>query len=144
MTPNGTSNTAVVTTTVFDLTAFDDVKLTKTVTLPTQPTTLEEALAAVGNDKGKLLDVIHEGLIAAAKDAARADMTGWNDAETDEAYTGTYADEAKGKLINAAILSLAKMQGFSKSLEPAQKRALKEKAAAFLRSNPAMLAGIQG
>src|SRR5712671_6338838 len=126
MTPNGTSNTAVVTTTVFDLTAFDDVKLTKTVTLPSAPTTLEEALAAVGNDKGKLLAVIHEGLIAAAKDHARADMSGWADAETEEAYTGTYADEAKGKLINAAILSLAKMQGFSKTLEPAKKRDLKE------------------
>lgn len=148
MTPNGT-NTAVVTTTVFDLTAFDDVKLTKTITLPTQPTTLDEALAAVGNDKAKLLNVIHEGLIAEAKENARTNMTGFHvvndEGEADPAeYAGKYADEAKGKLINNVILSFAKMNGFSKDLPKEKKRELKEQATAFLRNNPAAIAGIQG
>lgn len=173
MTPNGT-NTAVVTTTVFDLTAFDDVKLTKTITLPTQPTTLDEALAAVGNDKAKLLNVIHEGLIAEAKETARVNMTGFHvvseEGEVDPleyirdipvvdangvpvlnedgtpkmSQTGKYADEAKGKLINNVILSFAKMNGFSKDLSKEKKRELKEQATAFLRNNPAAIAGIQG
>jgi len=47
-------------------------------------------------------------------------------------------------LINAAVLSLAKMQGYSKEQSKEQKKELKDKAREFLRSNPAMLASIQG
>ena len=172
MTPNG-STTRKVTRTVFDLTAFDDVKLEKTVTLPSKPTTLEEALKAAGNDTAKLLDLIHEGLISESVETARADISGFKvvseDGEASDLYvrtipvvdqngvpvlnedgtpkteeTGKFADEEKGKKINAAILALAKMNGFEKSLPKDKKAALKEKATEFLRSNPAMLAGMQG
>jgi len=148
MTPSNGLATRKVTRTVFDLTAFDDVKLEKTVTLPTKPTTLEEALKAAGNDTAKLLDLIHEGLISESVETARADISGFKvvgeDGEATEAYDGKFADEEKGKKINAAILALAKMNGFEKSLPKDKKAALKEKATEFLRSNPAMLAGMQG
>lgn len=156
MTPNETTTTAAETAvpveyvqkTVFDLLKFDDVMLKKPITLPNRPTTIEEALAAVGNDSAKLLNVIHDGLKADARERAKADMTGFlvvgEDDELGEVYTGKYADEAKGKLINNAILSIAKMQGYDKSLPPEKKRELKEKATTFLRENPAMLATIQG
>lgn len=143
--PNATF-TAKVQRTVFDLTAFDDVKLVKTVTLPNQPATLEEALAAVGNDREKLLAVIHEGLIAEAKSSAYDKMEGFSvvsEDGTEEPYNGRFADEEKGKMINGAILSLARLSGYSKDLPKEQKAALKEKATAFLRDNPAMLASLQ-
>jgi hypothetical protein len=148
MTPSNGQATRKVTRTVFDLTAFDDVKLEKTVTLPTKPTTLEEALQAAGNDTAKLLDLIHEGLISEAVEKSREDISGFKvvgeDGQATEAYDGKFADEEKGKKINAAILALAKMNGFEKSLPKDKKAALKEKATEFLRSNPAMLAGMQG
>ena len=110
MTPSNGQATRKVTRTVFDLTAFDDVKLEKTVTLPTKPTTLEEALQAAGNDTAKLLDLIHEGLISESVETARADISGFKvvgeDGEATEPYDGKFADEEKGKKINAAIESL--------------------------------------
>jgi hypothetical protein len=134
--------------TVFDLTAFDDLKLTKEVALPAKPTSIQEALAAVENSTPRLLEIIYEGLIADATSKAWDQIEGFHivneDGEAGELYTGKYADEAKGKLINAAILSLAKMQGYDKNLSREKKRELKEKATEFLRSNPAMLQSIQG
>jgi hypothetical protein len=140
--------TAKVTRTVFDLTAFDDVKLVKpAVVLPTKPSTLEEALAACGNDSAKLLDVIHEGLVSEAKSVAYDTIEGFQvvgeDGEAGEPYTGQFADDAKGKLINNAILAIAKINGFDKSLPKERKAALKDKATSFLRDNPAMLASLQ-
>jgi len=147
MTPT-TPATLKVTRTVFDLTAFDDIKLVKQVTPPAKPTSLEEALAAVGNDKSVLLAVIYEGLEAKAREAAYQDINGFlivpEDGEPIEEYTGKFADETKGKLINNAILALAKMNGFDKSLPKDKKAQLKENATQFLRDNPAMLASIQG
>lgn len=136
-----------ITTTVFDLATFDSIQLVKTIQLPNKPTTLEEALAACGNDSAKLLDVIHEGLIAETTERERGNMEGWlvddEDAETPVPYTGKYADAKKTKLINAAVLALAKMNGFGKGLNPEKKRELKERAKSFLRDNPAMLASLQ-
>lgn len=147
MTPNGTTlQTAKVQLTVFDLAKFDDVTLVKTVTLPAKPETLADALAASGNDESKLLELIHEGLKAEAKENARNTMEGFltvsEDGEPGEPYTGSYADEEKGKLINAGILALAKMNGYTKSLDPKKKAELKDNAKAFLRANPAMLGGL--
>lgn len=147
MTPNGTQ-TKTTQRTVFDLQKFDDVKLVKEFAVPAKPTSLEEALAAVGNDQSKLLEVIHSGLTAAAANDAYNNIEGFKvvgeDGEPSEPYTGKYADEDMGKKINAAILSLAKLQGYDKSLSPAKKNELKESATNFLRSNPAMLASIAG
>jgi hypothetical protein len=146
MTPT-TTPTARVQRTVFDLTAFDDVKLVKTINLPAKPASLEEALGAVGNDTEKLLTVIHEGLVAEAKSVASETMEGFQTLNEDgtpgDAYTGKFVDEEKGKLINNAILSIAKINGYEKSLAPEKKRALKDQATAFLRDNPAMLLSLQ-
>jgi hypothetical protein len=146
MTP---SNSKSVTRTVFDLALFDDVKLTKQVQLPTKPATLEEALVAVGHDKEKLLAVIYEGLVADACDAAKGQIEGFVLAEDGDAgeagqpYQGKYADEEKGKKINLAILALAKMNGYEKSLPAEKKAELKNEAIEFLRNSPKMLATIQ-
>jgi hypothetical protein len=141
--------TKTVQRTVFDLTTFDDVKLKKEVPLPPKPQSIEEALAAVGNDSSKLLDVIYEGLVGQKMDAEYSDINGFkvvgDDGEIGDEYKGTYADESKTKLINAAVLTFAKLNagGSWDTLSKEKKRELKDNAIAFMRSNPAMLASIQ-
>jgi len=133
--------------TVFDLAAFDDVKLIKDVPVPSRPESLESALATVGT-KERLLEIIHKGMVSDATSAAWDDISGFkivgDDGEAGEDYSGKFADEEKGKLINAAVLSLAKMNGYDKSLTKEKKGELKEKAKKFLRDNPAMIEGMQG
>lgn len=139
-----------VTRTVFDLTSFDDVKLVKDFTPPTPVTSVEEALAAVGNDTAALLAVINEGLTQSARDAAYDNIEGFKivgeNGEAGEQYSGKFADESKSKLINAAVLNIAKMfsGGSWDTASKEQKRGWKEQAVEMLRSNPAMLASIQG
>lgn len=144
--PTPTIKYSPVTKTVFDLATFDDVRLTKEFVPPTEPKTLEDALAAVQNDQTKLLALIHKGLVAEARDAQYNDMSGFRqigeDGEPGEVYSGKFADESQGKLINAGILTMAKLYagGAWDSKNKDEKKALKEKAAEFIRSNPAMLA----
>lgn len=139
-----------VTRTVFDLASFGDVKLIKDFTPPTTVTSVEEALAAVGNDTSALLAVINEGLEQKARDAAYDNIEGFKivgeDGTPGEQYTGKYADESKSKLINAAVLNLAKMfsGGAWDSATKEQKSGWRNQAEEMLRSNPAMLASIQG
>lgn len=154
MTPSPKANP--ITRTVFDLTAFADIQLTKDFTNPPKPETLEAAVAVVGNDTSKLLDLIHRGLIAEARDAAYQDISGFmvipDEGDPVTPYNGKFAAvevNDKGevtrdvpKLINNAILTLAKLQGYDKSLPKEKKDALKESATNFLRANPAMLSGL--
>ncbi len=147
MTPttNAPQGTIRVQNTVFDLAKFDDLKLIKDVAKPAKPATLKEALEAAGNDESTLLDLIYEGLVEQVREKSKSDPSGWMD-ETEDGelvpYTGSFADESKGKLINAGILALAKMNGFTKGLDPKKKAELKDNAKAFLRANPAMLGGL--
>jgi hypothetical protein len=142
MTPT-TQATKNVTKSVFDLQKFDDVKLTRTVTMPAKPATVEEALAAVGNDKQALLNVIYDGLCERAVESARTQSDGWltvdEDGEPSEPYTGQPVSEEKGKAISLAVLNIAKAAGYDKSLSKDKKRELKAQAMEFLRSNPLMI-----
>jgi hypothetical protein len=144
-----TTATKKVQRTVFDLATFDDVTLQKEVTLPTKPTSVEEALAAVGNDASKLLDVIYTGLCDAAAETAKNDISGFRALDEDGKpgdadYTGTFADESKGKAINLAILNMAKAAGYDKSLPLETRNKLKADAKDLIKSNPAMLKFIAG
>lgn len=146
--PAPTVETRKTQVTVFDLQLFDDVKLVRDVQLPTKPSTIEEALNLVGNDKDALLKVIFDGLCEHAVNEARKDLSTFSvvgeDGKPGELYTGTPCSEEKGDAINKAILGIAKAMGYDKSLPKEKKAALKEQAAEFIRSNPAMLASIQG
>lgn len=148
MTPT-TQTTKNVYKSVFDLVKFDDVKLTRTVQMPTKPATVEEALAAVGNDKQALLNVIYDGLCERAVESARTQSDGWltvddESGEASEPYTGQPVSEEKGRAISLAVLNIAKAGGFDKSLPKDKKRELKAQAMEFLRSNPAMVSFIVG
>lgn len=128
--------------TVFDLGTFANVLLVKEVTLPEKPKNVPDALALFGNDTERLLNIIYEGMTAEATDLAKSQMEGFKiideDGEPGEEYTGKFADETQGDKIRAGILAMAKMQGYNKDLPKEKKRELKEKAAEFIRSNPAM------
>ena len=137
MTP--TIATKTVTRTVFDLASFDDVKLEKPVAIPVCPTTIEEGLVAAGNDTSKLLNLIWEGLIAEAMEAAHSDMSGFlvsdpEDAETNGTpYVGQFASDEQKEHINKLVLDFAKMNGFAKGIAKEKKRALKDEARDTLR-----------
>ena len=138
--------------TVFDLQSFDDVKLVRHFyadDLPKMPTTVHEALALVGNDTAKLLDLIHQGLIDQAIEKAKQDLSTFyvagepdEDGKTPEPtlYTGTPVSEEKGKSINAMVLNFAKTAfGYRKDAGKEKKREAKEKAAQLIRDTPAIL-----
>lgn len=136
--------------TVFDLKTFDNVLLKKTYTVPKKPTSIQEVLATMNNDTSALLDLIHAGLIKQVQDATyNSDANdGWflTDSEnniTTTLYTGSYADKNKKAMIDAAVLTLAKLNGYDKSMSAEDKEAKKEAARKFLRENPAMLGGLQ-
>lgn len=148
---NGSTNasTSRVTRSVFDLKEFDNIQLGKEVELPKKPESMQEVSDMFANNTQKLLDLIYEGMKEDAKDQARKDLSGFRviDDETDklgDLYEGKFADENKGKIINDAVLAIAKMQGFGKDKSKEEKRALKEKAREFLRANPAMIESLQG
>lgn len=137
-------NRPITQKTVFDLKLFDDVLLKKRYDAPVPPTSIEEALAMLGNDQKALLKVITDGLASHARETAYNDPTGWMTTDdsgdlTNEPYTGKYADEDAGKKINAVVMSLAKMRGFEKSLPPAEKNKIKDQVKQNLRDNPIFL-----
>jgi hypothetical protein len=136
-----------ITNSVFDLQAFDDIKLVKDVEVPEKVGSVEEAVKLLDHNQEKLMEIINEGLQAVAIEAARKDLTGWkvenDEGEPGEDYVGTPVDEKKGKLINAAVLAFAKMQGYHKDLSREEKRKKKDAAEDFLRNNPAIIASLQ-
>lgn len=145
---NGTAQApkfAPITRKVFDLATFDDVNLEKDFVPPAAPTDLASALSAVNHDETKLLALIYKGLVSEARDAQYLDLKDFKvigeDGERGEVYTGKFAEGDVSKLINGAILTMAKLQagGAWDSKSKEEKKALKEKAADFIRSNPAML-----
>lgn len=140
--------TRKVTMTVFDLQQFDDVKLVQDVTLPAKPATIEDALEAVGNDKGALLQVIYDGLCEKAVEDARKDPSQFHvvdeNGDAGDLYAGSPVSEEKGKAINLSVLNLAKAMGYDKSLPLEKRKSLKQAAFDALKGNPALIAMLQG
>lgn len=140
----------IVTREVFDLDTFDEVKLGKEYEF-TPVTTIEEALAALGNDSAKLLEVLNDGMREEMRSQVRATSDGWrtfaldNDGEPTEDLNGEFAGTpADMKSVNALVLTLAKtVFGFSKELTKEQKRAAKESAKEMVKSNDAIKAGLR-
>ena len=138
--------------TVFDLSSFDDVKLVKEVPAPVKVASVEEALAAVGNDTAKLLAVINDGLVSDLREREYNSIAGFLvvDSESGDAteteYSGTFADEKKGKAINLMLLSMAKAfsGGMWDSSTREQKKAWKDAALTAVKATPAILASVQG
>jgi soluble cytochrome b562 len=135
--------------TVFDLQKFDNILLKKKFQVPAKPTDIKQVLnETLHGDMDALLNLIHDGLVKQAQDAAYYSNEGWfltdeKDEITSEPYSGNFASDNKRDMINAAVLTLAKLNGYDKSLSAEEKKAKKEAAMEFLRKNPQMLGGLQ-
>ncbi len=123
-----------VTQSVFDAESMDTVTLYKEVA-DVVVTSIEDTLAGLKNDPDSLKFVLQKGLEAVARNTAKSDPSGWLDAETEAAYTGTPLDDSKVRMF---INTIAKMKNYSASLPKDQRKAIKEAAKAEIFSTPAM------
>lgn len=138
--------------TQFDLAQFDDVTLVKQGTF--EPVSVEnattEALQRLGGDSAKLAEVLNAGLKSMAMQTLRESADGWHTFELDsegeptDKVNGPFAGQlADIKVVNGLVLSLSKsVFGFNKDMSKDQKRAAKEQAKEFIKSNPAIREGL--
>ena len=130
----------------FDLDSKEDVILIKEV--PFEPVTSnQEALARVGNDAKKFLEIVNQGLKDFTRDQAANDSSPWflEDEEGEKSeYTGTPISEEKSKQLAINVLNMAKMLfGYSKKMKPEEKKAAKEKAQTMLLNNPVVVESLK-
>ena len=130
----------------FDLDSKEDVILIKEVTF--EPVTSnQEALARVGNDAKKFLEIVNQGLKDFTRDQAASDSSPWliEDEEGEKTvYTGTPISEEKSKQLAINVLNMAKMLfGYNKKMDPKSKSEAKEKAQAMLLSNPVVVESLK-
>lgn len=130
---------------------FSEVSLFKLVPQVAAVTSIEDALARLGNDPSKLFSVITDGLNGLAVEEARKSQEGWltvdeNGKDTQEVFKGTLVSP---EVLNPVVLMLAKLNhGFDeiekKSDKSADlKRAAKEKAMEDIKNSPIVLAGLK-
>lgn len=134
---------------VFDIGKFEDVTLVKDVAF-TKVASVTDALAALGNDNAKLLEIIQVGMEAEARENARVDPSGWHSFKLDEtgeptkelngAFEGQTADRGD---VDANVLTLAKtIFGYNKGMTPEQKRDAKDKAMNLIKNTAAIRDGL--
>ena len=144
MTPTSGTKTETVRSTIFDLDSMSEVTLIKTVEFEPVKTTAE-ALARVGNDAAKFLEMVNSGLRDHVRESAKSDSNiPWlqenEEGETVE-FAGTPADS---KAVNSLVLTLAKtIFGYSKDSTADQKRKAKDSAMTMIASNEAIRAGLK-
>lgn len=151
MTPNAVESTPAgpkplkIQNTFFDLNTFDDVLLVKLVPF-VAPTSMEAALAAVGNDQAALLQVIVDGLTERVRAQAKANSEGWMKTDedgkpTDTPFDGVLADRAD---VNKTVNVLARtVYGYDKDASKESKEAAKEKAMALVRGSDDIRNGLK-
>lgn len=151
-----TDNIKRIQKTVFDLGTFKNVTLYKDVEQPKKPTSIKEAQEMVGGSTEALLNLIFTGLVAKTNEDAQKDISGFAYCRADypldpnkrpaleEAYTGNYAEGEKKAMINAAVLSMAKMMGYASGNTAEQNDKFREQAMEIIRANPVMLKSLQG
>jgi hypothetical protein len=119
-----------------DLSTFTEVTLKKVVPPMQAVTSVEDALARLGNDSARLLAVITRGLQAEHDHAVLTDpnipwRTTNEDGKLNGEFTGILADIKK---VNQFVLVMAKTQfGFDKDAPKEQKAKAKEAAREFVR-----------
>jgi hypothetical protein len=128
----------------FDLDSFSEVLLVKEFEFTPVGST-DEALAKLGNDSKRLLEVINNGLKSEIRNEVAEDPDGWrtfdDEGELNGAFSGTLADM---KAVNNLVLTLAKtVFGYSKDLDKDQKRAAKDAAMAMIQNTEAIKAGLK-
>lgn len=130
--------------TIFDLDSFAEVTLAKEIDFA-PVTSVQDALARLSNDSGKLISIVNEGLRAEARRIAGGDPRDWRslneDGDVNGAFAGTVADP---KAVNALVLTLAKtVFGYSQDLSKDQRQAAKDSAMGMIASTPAIKEGLK-
>lgn len=147
----------VVTKTGLETSGFTEVTLVKVVPF-SAATSIADALAALGNDNAKLLEIVNAGLAETAREAARKDSAPWHTYKLDESgeplkgedgqlvVNGPFAGKlVDGESLNPILLTLAKMPGMGwpekgeKGDTAKMKREAKDKALAKIKASPALL-----
>lgn len=148
MTPsaNGTAEVkdVPIQRTITNLDTMEEVTLVKPATF-TRVNSNDEALARLGNDAKRFLDIINEGLRAEERRTLAGQPGGWYEQDDEggigELFNGTVADP---KAVNALRLNMAKhVFGYSKDMSKEQKTAALESAMNFIKSNEAIREGLK-
>ena len=128
---------------IFDLDRFEKVTLVKSFDY-TPVESLEEAMARIGGDTGKLVQILNAGMLGEVREAAKADLIGFQLEEEDGTFSpfiGTAVDDSQ---VNALVLSIAKAScGYLNAKSPEEKKAAKEKAAAIVKGTPVLVEGLK-
>lgn len=138
------ANKILVTKPVFDLDAFDEVKIGKEVEF-TPVTDLDQILAKLDNDQERMIRIINAGLRDEIAREARQSDEGWHSFDDEGKLNGPYEGTiANPKKVNVIVLGLAKsVFGFSKDMTRDQKREAKEQAMQFVKSNETIRNGLK-
>lgn len=139
------AKTITVTQKVMDLETLNEVTLAKQFDF-TPVTNAASALALLGNDAAKFMEIVNAGLVDFQRNAVRENAEPWHTfvkdetGEDTETLNGPYA----GTPVNMdqagpVVLNLAKMFGFVKGATLEAKRAAKAKAWDTIKQSPAIL-----
>lgn len=133
-----------VTSSVFDLDSMDDVTLFKEIEFA-PVTNTADALARLGNDAAKFLEVINSGLRDHVRESAKSDSSiPWMQEQEDGEPTTFAGTPADSKAVNSLILTLAKtVFKYSKDMTTEQKKAAKASALAMVANNDAIRNGLK-
>ena len=93
------------------LESFDDVKMFKKVEEVAPVTSIQDALARLGNDEARLYKIITGGLMEETLEAARNSQNSWNlydseGKETSEVFTGSLVST---EILNPVVLTFARI-----------------------------------
>jgi hypothetical protein len=133
-----------VTRTVFDMNEFESTTVGKMVDF--KPVgDVGEALAELGNDQAKLLELINKGREAAVRDEAYRASEGWNELDEKNAVTATPFEGliTEPKQVNQTVSVLAKtVYGLTKGMTAEQKKTAKNAAMEMVKNTPAIREGL--
>jgi hypothetical protein len=141
--PNATE-TLKVQSSVFDLDSMSDVTLVKQVSF-TPVTNNSEALARVNNDAAKFLEILNRGLRSVEQSAAKDnDELPWLIEDEDGKLVPFAGTPADSKTVNGMVLNMAKASfGYFQAKDADGRRASKEQAMAFIKSQPVLIEGMK-
>lgn len=105
--------TLKVTRSVTSLETMEDIELAKHIEFINVETE-QEAIARLGNDREKFLEVINEGLMSLEKTKAKEDDDGWRTLDDKGNLNGPFEGlMADAKKVGAMILTFARFNGYS-------------------------------
>ena len=139
----------ILTKNVFDLATFDNVKVGIEFTPTPALSTMQDALAYLGNDESKIVAAINklkvEGEEKAALDQPISAFHSFVDDEDESKGLNGPANvvEAHEDTVNTAVLNIAKqVYGYQRGLGSEHNKAARQKAIDYIRANPAVKDGL--